>query len=47
VLDRVTPNVYDLLGQTMSYSYFGKSQYSSDTLLNGAIADAQLYTEAY
>ena len=45
MLDRSTPNVYDLLGQTMSYSYFGKSQYS-DTMLNGAIADAQLYTEA-
>ena len=45
MLDRQTPNVYDLLGQTMAYSYFGKSQYS-DTMLNGAIADAQLYTEA-
>ena len=45
VLDRLTPNVYDILGQTMSYSYFGKSQYA-DTMLNGAIADAQLYTEA-
>ena len=45
MLDRLTPNVYDILGQTMSYSYFGKSQYA-DTMLNGAIADAQLYTEA-
>ena len=45
MLDRQTPNVYDLLGQTMPYSYFGKSQYA-DTMLNGAIADAQLYTEA-
>ncbi len=45
VLDRMTSNVYDLLGQTMSYSYFGKSQYA-DSMLNGAIADAQLYTEA-
>ena len=46
MLDRVTPNVYDLLNTTMSYSYFGKSQYTGDTFLNGAIGDAQLYTEA-
>jgi len=46
VLDRQTPNVAEsLLGQTLSYSYFGKSQYA-DTMLNGAIADVQLYTEA-
>ena len=47
VLDRTTPNVAaSLLGQTLSYTYFGKSQYPQDTILNGAIADVQLYTEA-
>ena len=46
VLDRSTPNVAaSLLGQTLAYTYFGKSQYG-DTFLNGAIGDAQLYTEA-
>ena len=46
VLDRQTPNVAaSLLGQTLAYTYFGKSQYG-DTMLSGAIGDVQLYTEA-
>jgi hypothetical protein len=46
VLDRSTPNVAaNLLNKTLTYTYFGKSQYQ-DAMLSGAIADAQLYTEA-